>query len=280
MQPTRVNIQGHRGARGLYPENTIVAFIEAVKLGADTLEMDLVISADRQVVVSHEAWMNADFCSQPNGLPVEADMREKYNLYRMSYEEIKRFDCGKRGNPEFPMQKKMPAYKPLFSEVVLAVEAFTRHNQLNPVALNLEIKSEGAPEIFNPPAKIFIDLVYEQIVKYKLETRVNVQSFDVKMLQQMHQKDPEMSIGLLIENSEPMEVNLDRLGFIPQFYSPEYQLVDESLVAKVHQKNMKLSTWTVNETTQMEKLILMGTDGIITDYPDRAIHLISTLTKK
>src|SRR6218665_561037 len=89
---TMALIHGHRGCRGLYPENTITAFIEAAKLGVDALEMDVVISGDGEVVVSHEAWMNPLFCTQPNGAPVENDPA-KYNLYRMSYNRIRQYDC-------------------------------------------------------------------------------------------------------------------------------------------------------------------------------------------
>ena len=84
----KIDIQGHRGARGLFPENTITSFIEAIKLGVDTLEMDVVISKDSQIVVSHEAWMNDAFCNRPDGKEVEANSKEKYNLYKMTYAEI------------------------------------------------------------------------------------------------------------------------------------------------------------------------------------------------
>src|SRR5688500_14114641 len=108
MTVTRcIHVQGHRGARGLHPENTLQGFVEAVKLGVDTLEMDVVISADKQCVVSHEAWMNEDFCTLPNGAPVEKGAAKNYNLYRMTYADIKKFDCGKR-NAEFPGQMAAP----------------------------------------------------------------------------------------------------------------------------------------------------------------------------
>src|SRR4051812_6006714 len=90
-------IQGHRGARGLYPENTVTGFLEAIKLGVSVLEMDVVISRDLKVVVSHEPWMNRDFCTKPGGGPIERFSRKKYNIYTMSYAEIAAYDCGKHG---------------------------------------------------------------------------------------------------------------------------------------------------------------------------------------
>src|ERR1035437_7559361 len=137
-----IDIQGHRGARGLFPENTLTSFIEAVKLGVDTLEMDVVISLDWQVVVSHEAWMNEAFCNCPDGKEVEANSKDKYNLYKITYSEIATYDCGIRGNKEFPLQKKIAAHKPLLSEVITKIDAYTKENKLPAIKYNIEIKSE------------------------------------------------------------------------------------------------------------------------------------------
>jgi len=162
----QIEIHGHRGARGLFPENTITAFIEAVKLGVDYLEMDIVISKDNKVVVSHEAWMNSDFCTGPDGKEIEKSSQENYNLYKMNYSEIVRYDCGKRGNKEFPTQQSIPEHKPLLWEVVTKVDAFTNANNLPPVNFNIEIKSEMPDyNIFNPKPEIFVSLVLLELKK-------------------------------------------------------------------------------------------------------------------
>jgi glycerophosphoryl diester phosphodiesterase len=273
--PEQLNIQGHRGARGLYPENTVSGFIEALKLGVNTLELDVVISADQEVVVSHEAWMNADFCSLPDGAPIEKGTEKTYNLYRMTYPEIKKFDCGKRGNPEFPMQVAIPSYKPLLDEVITQVELYIRENALAPVSYNIELKSEMKEGPFNPPPELFVDLVLRKLKKHLPDNRIHIQSFDVSLLQEVRRKDPYISIGLLVENPDDLEINLKRLGFTPQTYSPEFVLVDESLAREVHRLGMELIPWTVNEKKDMVQLISMGVDGIITDYPDRLINLVN-----
>ena len=103
-----------------------------------------------------------------------------------------------------------------------------------------------------------------------------MQSFDVDMLQRMKKIDASIQTGLLVENKDSIEMNLDRLGFIPDFYNPEFVLVNRALIDTVHQKNMKLNTWTVNELADMQRLVLMGVDGIITDFPERAIKLLNT----
>jgi glycerophosphoryl diester phosphodiesterase len=274
----KLTIQGHRGARGLYPENTIPGFIEAIKLGVDTLELDVVISADEQVVVSHEAWMNEAFCSLPDGSPIEKGTAKNYNLYRMSYADIKTFDCGKRGNAEFPLQRPQPSYKPLLSEVITQVELYVKENKLASLGYNIELKSEEEDGLFNPPPQLFVELVDRELKKHELSDRINIQSFDVRLLREMRKKDASVRIGLLVENQDGMELNLERLGFIPGTYSPEFILVNPLLIKEVHHQGMKIIPWTVNEKKDMMQLLSMGVDGIITDYPDRLIEVIKQNT--
>jgi glycerophosphoryl diester phosphodiesterase len=271
----QIDIQGHRGARGLFPENTITAFIEAVKLGVTTLEMDVVISKDLKVVVSHEAWMNEAFCSKPDGNIVENNSGEKYNLYKMPYEEIVKYDCGKRGNKEFPFQKAIPEHKPLLSEVITNVESFVNKNNLSAVFYNIELKSEsGKDGVFNPDPKTFVELVFNEIKKQNITDCTNLQSFDVRILQEIKTKYPVIKLALLVENEDGLEINLKRLGFFPDIYSPDFNLVNDTLVKNLIQHKIRLIPWTVNDITDMKKMLEMGVDGIITDYPDRAINLV------
>jgi glycerophosphoryl diester phosphodiesterase len=271
-----VNIQGHRGARGLFPENTIAAFIEAIKLGVHALEMDVVISADNKVVVSHEPWMNALFCSLPSGEPIEKESEQKYNLYKMPYVEITTYDCGKRGNPEFPFQKAMSERKPLLSEVIKASEHYIQAHNLPPIHYTIEIKSDiNDYGIFQPDPKTFVDLVYQDIKQYISLEQVCIQSFDEQILQEMNKKDEQVNLAFLVENNDGLQTNMNRLGFIPQTYSPEFIQVTPELVKQVHDLNMQLIVWTVNELEDMKKLIAMGVDGLISDYPNRALELFS-----
>ncbi len=269
-----IDIQGHRGARGLYPENTITAFIEAIKLGVDTLELDVVISGDSQIVVSHEPWMNELFCTNPNGEEIEKNSEEKYNLYKMPYKEIVAFDCGKKKNPEFPFQKNVAEHKPLLSEVIRTTDNYTRSMNLPPIKFNIELKTEpGKDGIFNPEPETFVKLVYEEVQKLNIVHRSILQSFDIRILQQIRKKDKTIPISLLVEKNESLERNLEQLGFLPTIYGPEFTLVTEEMVQKLRKLNIKLIPWTVNEISDMKKLIALGVDGLITDYPDRAVAL-------
>ena len=118
----KFDIQGHRGARGLRPENTIPAFLMALDSGVTTIELDVAITKDKRVVVSHEPWMSAEICLDPNGNDIPKKEEMKYNIYQMTYEQVKQFDCGLKPHERFPEQQKMKIHKPLLSDVIIAVE--------------------------------------------------------------------------------------------------------------------------------------------------------------
>lgn len=266
--PAGFDWQGHRGARGLLPENTVPAFLHALEYPeVRTLELDLAVSKDRQLIVSHEPWFNPDICRQPGGTAIPKGEAEKFLIYQMTAAEIRAFDCGNRGNPRFPQQKPLTAHKPTLSETVEAVRAaFPQKN----VRWNIEIKSR--PEwdgLRTPPVQEFAQLVVDELRALGLEQAANVQSFDPRVLQAVRAINPDLRVALLVENLQSLDFNLTRLGFRPEIYSPYYLLVNEKLVGRCHEYGIKLIPWTVNEVPAMRRLVRLGVDGIITDYPDR-----------
>jgi glycerophosphoryl diester phosphodiesterase len=270
----KLDIQGHRGARGLYPENTVTAFLEALKIGADTLEMDVVISSDHQVVVSHEPWMSDVICSEPGGRPVLPASAEKYNIYRMSYKEIRQFDCGSRGNSNFPLQKAMPESKPLLSEVIEKAEHYAGLHHLPPVLYNIETKcTPQTDNIFHPGPSVFLDLLYDVLKQKDVLGRVMIQSFDVRTLQFLKKKDPAVKISLLAEDTDGYKKHIEALGFKPDIYSPDFSLLDREAIENLHSDGIEVIPWTINEAEDMIRLAGMWIDGLITDYPDRAVKL-------
>lgn len=267
------DIQGHRGCRGLMPENTIQAFMEALKKGANTLEMDVVMSGDGQVVVSHEPWMSPEICLAPDGSTMEKN--DKPNIFEMTYDEICRYDCGRKINPKFPVQQSISAVKPLLSEVINRVEKYILWNSFRPVHYNIEIKS--CPEwdnVYQPKPEETVLKVYDLIRTKNIQRRCTIQSFDVRPLQIFKRIAPQMQLSLLVENDCSIDENLEALGFTPAVYSPDYRLVDATMILEVHKAGMKIIPWTVNEILDMNELKQMGVDGIITDYPDIAIKLV------
>jgi glycerophosphoryl diester phosphodiesterase len=136
----KFDIQGHRGARGLMPENTIPAFLLALDSGVTTIELDLAVTKDKKLVVSHEPWMSAAICINPEGAYTSKDER-KYNIYKMTYDQVKLWDCGSKGNERFPQQQKMSVSKPLLSDVIIAIENHIKSYTRYEVDYNIEIKT-------------------------------------------------------------------------------------------------------------------------------------------
>lgn len=266
--PLGFDWQGHRGCRGLRPENTIPAFVHALQYPEiTTLELDLAVSKDGQLVVSHEPWFNASICSLPGGDTMNKTEGERLLIYEKTVGEIRVYDCGGKGNPRFPEQVKTPAYKPTLREVVEAVRAADRKRLIR---WNIEIKSQpGWDGVRTPPIEQFTALVVAELRALGIAESSTIQSFDVRPLQILHRTDPDLRLALLIENAWGVKKNLKKLGFTPQIYSPYYMTVSGNMVKKCHEKGMKIIPWTVNDVPAMQKLIAIGVDGIITDYPNR-----------
>lgn len=270
---TRTEIIGHRGARGLFPENTVEGFINTVKLGVRSLELDVVISKDSQVVVSHEPWMHYKFCTEPDGSRVK--MKAQHNIYKMNYAEVKKYDCGKRGHRDFPRQQPAPAHKPLLSETIAAIEAYAKENNIPPVEYIVEIKSHDKTDgIFHPHPQPYAQLVHDELKKLNINERIIVKSFDVRPLQELHRIDPGIRIGLLVANLASVEKNVKKLGFTPYTYNPSHRIVRPKTVEQAHRMGMKVMVWTVNTGEEISRAAGLGVDGIITDYPDVALKVL------
>lgn len=269
-------IQGHRGCRGLMPENTIPAFKKAIDLGVHTLELDLIISKDKKVVVSHDPFFNPNCTTDPTGKFISKE--NQGNLYKLSYEEIKKYDVGLRGNKDYPEQQKMAVYKPLLEDMIRESEKYAKAKGVKPLKYNIEIKSEEKEyDISQPKVEEFSDLVYQIIIKQLPPERVTLQSFDYNVLKFWHQqieqkKYKSIALSALIEpmNNNEVRFNLDKLGFKPQIWSPYFVQATEKRVKELHELGIKIIPWTVNKQEDMEKVKALGCDGLITDYPDRA----------
>ncbi|MEP0366836.1 MAG: glycerophosphodiester phosphodiesterase family protein [Cyclobacteriaceae bacterium] len=264
------DLQGHRGARGLMPENTIPAFITAMDLGVNTLEMDLAVTKDKELLVSHEPYMAAEYCLDPQGNEIADSVQKEYNVFQMGIAEIEAFDCGMKPHPRFPKQKKMEATKPLLSDLITAVEDHIKTEDFAPVNYNIEIKSTPEGDgIFHPKHTEFSDLVFEALNERISWERITIQSFDFRVLQYFHQAYPKVRLAALVENELSIEENLSNLGFTPEIYSCEYVLLSRQKVSQLHELGIKVIPWTVNEISEMKRLIAWGVDGLITDYPNR-----------
>lgn len=274
----KFDIQGHRGARGLMPENTIPGFLMALDSGVNTIELDLAVTKDNQLVVSHEPWMSASICIDPSGKSYDGKLERKYNIYQMTYEQVREWDCGSKGNANFPQQIRMAASKPLLRDVIIAVENHIKNFSKYEVDYSIEIKSSPQGDNkFHPVTTVFSDLVFNLIDQYLPLDRVVIQSFDFRVLKYWHERYPEIRLAVLIENKKSVDENLAELGFIPSIYSPDYKLISKDDVAGLHLKKVRIIPWTVNQPGEMLSLKGMDVDGFITDFPNRAAKFKRTL---
>lgn len=276
----KFDLQGHRGARGLRPENSIPAFLFALDSGVTTIELDVVITKDKKVLVSHEPWMSASICLQPDGTPIDKkDDQKRFNIYQMNYDDVLGFDCGSLGNERFPQQVKMRVSKPLLQDVIIEVEDHIKSYTQYEVDYNIEIKSSPDGDTkFHPSVEEFSDLVYNLIDEYLPMNRIVIQSFDFRVLQYWHKKYPEVRLAVLVENIKSVQTNIANLGFLPTVYCPYYKLLKKEDVDYLHKQKIRVIPWTVNEENEMLSMRGLGVDGIITDYPDRARKYKMTLS--
>ena len=257
--------QGHRGARGLYPENTINGMKLATEFPIATLELDVVISKDNQVVVSHEPWMSEEICLDSKGNVVN---ERKTQIYKLVYEEIQRFECGSKLHPRFPQQKKIKETKPLLRELLVEFKN-TKYK------FNIEIKSSVKNERkgLQPGFKEMSDLVIAEVAKHLPTDRYYIQSFDWRVLKYIHKTYPGVALSALRETKYNAKNIIKELGFRPTAFSPDWKLVTSNDISYFHSEKIKVIPWTVNTVEEMKKLIAMGVDGLITDYPNLIIEI-------
>jgi glycerophosphoryl diester phosphodiesterase len=260
----------HRGARGAMPENSIPAMKKAIDQGANTVELDVHITRDKQVVVYHDASLNPDYTSTASGEEIPKEKRKDYTLYQMKYDEIKKFDIGSKYYAAFPHQQKFKTYAPLLSELIDSVEAYTREKQIPGVFYLVEIKSNEKTDGVEQPAPAeYMEILMQVLNRKRLGNRLLIQSFDMRPLKVLNQKFASLSLGFLTSDKvKTFSENLALLGFIPAFYNPNQQLVTSELIGECHGKKIKIAPWTVNEESEIKRLKSMGVDGIISDYPN------------
>ena len=269
------DIEGHRGCRGLMPENTLPAFQKALELGVNTLELDLVISKDKQVVVSHEPYFRSGLSIKPDGEQVSEEEEKEHNLYLLEYEEIKKYDVGSLSDEKYPEKENIKTYKPLLSEVIQKARHYSFATKSPLPDFNIEIKRVAEEDnLFHPEAEEFVDLVLREVRDGDIMNNTIIQSFDPESLRIVKQKEGRLRTALLIANERSIKENIEDLGFQPDIYSCYFKLLDEASINYCKERSIKVIPWTVNEVSDMQTLIDLGVDGIITDYPDRLINLV------
>ena len=270
-----VDVEAHRGGAGLMPENTINSMLNGLKLGANTLELDLHITKDGQVIVVHDAHFNPDHTTKPDGSELTEKEAKNLSFYQLTYDEIKKYDTGSKLYKKFPEQEKLATYIPLVSDLIDSVENYVARNEMSPVYYNIEIKSDEELEEKGlvPGYEEFTDKAMAVLLSKNLGDRLLVQSFDTRTLNYLHKKYPETRLAFLVGNIKGYEANMKKLDFTPEVYSPYYVLVNRNLMEKCREAGIKVIPWTVDDEDNIEKILDMQVDGIISNYPDRLLRI-------
>ena len=247
----RIEVHGHRGARALRPENTIPAFEYAIAQGVDVLELDLGVTKDGVVVVSHDSFLKAPICTGPK---VEAVIVEH------TLAELRQWDCGAVRNPQFARQQTVPGTRiPTLEDVFALASKGT-------FKFNMETKIDPSqPKLTVPPAE-FAKRVLDVIKKHKMEKRVIIQSFDFRTLHEMKKIAPELALSALYSGPPRDFVEIAKEAGAT-IISPEYRLVTPAQVKAAHAAHLQVVPWTANEPADWDRLIAAGVDAIITDDP-------------
>lgn len=268
-----IDVQAHRGGAGLYPENTIPAMKNAMDMDVNTLEFDLHLSSDGQVVVSHDPYFHERYSTRPDGSLVKKGDPKEY-LYTMPYDSIARYDVGLKHVDRWPGQVKIAVAKPLASDLIDFAEEYSNHQ----IKYNIEIKSwPGDDEgTLWPEYKEFCDVCIPLLISKNLGDRLIVQCFDARALNYMHEKWPELIYSYLTEpfDGGNIEKLLKNLDFVPQWWSPESHVVTKKNVKWCHEHGIGVVPWTVDSKMEMKRLVKCGVEAIISNYPDRLIEVV------
>lgn len=262
--------QAHRGGRGIMPENTIVSAKTAIDYNC-TMEIDLQMSKDKKIVVSHDAYFSNKFCLTPEGDTMTVKDGYGRLIYNMSYDSVKKYDVGLKPHPGFPQQKKMPAVKPLLSVLIDSAEAYAKTiNHVNHYNIELKTSPKYDGKHYSS-LKEYVDSCMAIIIRKEIASRTMIQSFDVRALRMINEQWPSVETSFLVwgENEEmSVEDYIDSLGFKPDIFSPNYHWCTAEGIEGFHAKGIRVIPWTPNTVKEMQKLKDMGVDGEITDYPN------------
>ena len=268
-QISNPKIFGHRGCRGMLPENSIEGFQKAIDLGVDGIEFDVVVNKDKQIVISHEPYMDQKYCLTPDRIRIKQG--KELNLFQMTQIEIEKFDCGSLYHPNFSEQKKLKTHKPLLQEVFSKVD-------FSGVMILFEIKSEKRYYgKYQPQPDEYVDIILKEIRNYVHRKNIIFMSFDANIINELHSKAPQYKLVYLTHSSfKSVKSSIKDLTIQPYAIGMHNPTISKREIKNAHELGIVVFAWTVNTYKGFERLKRYRIDGIITDYPGSFIKREST----
>jgi glycerophosphoryl diester phosphodiesterase len=257
-------IFGHRGCRGILPENTIVGFQKALDLGADGIEWDVVVNKDQQLVISHEPYMDATYCLDSTGADFSKSQQADYNIYKMNQQQVESFDCGSKVHPKFLEQKLEPSVKPLLQDAFRALD-------LSETTVLFEVKSEEKDYgVFQPQPAEYAKLIYNEVKNFKHKENLIYMCFDPNLLNELHKLMPDAKyIYLTYKPFKGIENHINDIDFKPYALGMYFRTIRKKGVKKARENGVEIFAWTVNKQSDYDRMVRYDVGGIITDFPDK-----------
>ncbi len=290
------DLQGHRGARGLAPENTIASFSTALAIGVTTLELDVGMSKDGVVVVHHDERLNPDITRGADGAFLS---QRGPPIYSLTLEELKRYDVG-RLKPGTAYAASLPEQRSHDgARIPTLAEVFALARRAEHIRFNIETKLTPTSGADVPEPELFAKAVAATVRAAGLVERVSIQSFDWRILRVLRGIEPDIIRGGLtseqpdydtIQRGKPgaspwtAGLDVDEFGgSVPRLvaaadcrvWSPAFADLTSESTAEANALGIRVIPWIVNEPEQMHRLVRMGVAGIITDYPDRLRRILA-----
>jgi glycerophosphoryl diester phosphodiesterase len=297
---TRPELQGHRGARGLMPENTLPAFESALKIGVDVLELDTGVTKDGVVVIGHDPCLNLDLARDKSRAYIQSSAKFGPCVADMTLAELQEFDVG-RIRPGSDYAKRFPNQQPMDGTSMPTLSALfdlVKKQNNNRVRFNIETKISPFERTQTIGPEAFVNGLLGTIAKEKMLHRVSIESFDwrtLKLVQRDYPNVPTVYLSAQQKFFDNIQAN-DRAGSVwtaglnaqdfdgsvakmvkaagGKIWSPYFGDVDEAKIKHAQALGLKVVVWTVNEAKDISRMLDYGVDGIISDYPDRAADIM------
>ena len=255
MGQNEYKIFGHRGCRGIYPENTIKGFKKAILLGVDGIELDVVVNKNQELIISHEPYIDTNYCltSKVN--------EESLNIYKMNVSEMQEIDCGSKFIKKFPNQLKVKERKPTYKEFKEELIDY-QGDILFEIKCNYKLVNEYFPDYEN-----YAKIIFEETRYNKHLEKIYFMSFDFRIINELFKIMPNSKYIYLSSNKE-FRQEMKLLNFEPFGVGLDYNIINQEIIDFVHNKKQVIFGWTINDEENSKTLTRMGLDGVITDYPN------------
>lgn len=268
-QASTVQVIGHRGARSLFPENSLAAFHYAIAIGADAIELDVVVTADDALLLHHDFEVNRNLCSFDDG----SQPPEGMVIHEQTLATLQLLDCGSKPNAAFPRQQAVVGSRLVTLDQIFEHVAAMPHPGASEVFFLIDAKSSATRSEVAPAPDRFAELLLASIRDHGMQERSVVQAFDHRVIREVRAQGPEIHTAALVGKEDPDLVGITRAAEA-DIMAPPHDWVTSQQIEDLHATDVAVLPWTANGVQAWERLTAAGVDGIITDDPEALLDFL------